>query len=236
MKILGLIPARGGSKGVPRKNIKLLGGKPLIEHTIAVGMACKALHTLIVSTDDEAIAEVSRQAGASVPFLRPAALATDQSPTIDTILHTLEWCHTHHQYFDAVCLLQPTTPFRSKEDLRAALEVFGQRSADCLMSVREVPHTFNPHWVFEEDPESGFLQTATGDTKLITRRQDLPPAYYRDGAIYITRSEILLKQHSIYGQKVVAYHMQHSPDINIDGPDDWERAERYWLSRHSTGQ
>jgi CMP-N-acetylneuraminic acid synthetase len=235
MKILGLIPARGGSKGVPRKNMKPLGNQPLVGHTIAVGLACKAISELIVSTDDEEIAAISRKAGALVPFLRPAELATDQSPTIDTIMHALEFYLRQDRHFDAVCLLQPTTPFRSRNDLTAALTLFGKSQADCLISVREVPHIFNPHWVFETDRKSGFLRPATGDLEFITRRQDLPPAYYRDGAIYITRTDVLLKQRSIYGQNIMAYRMQHSPDINIDGPEDWLRAERYLMSRELKG-
>lgn len=235
MKILGLIPARGGSKGVPRKNIKLLGKQPLIGYTIAVGLACEAINELVVSTEDGEIAEVSRQLGAKTPFMRPAALATDQSPTIDTLVHAVKWYATKGRHFDAVCLLQPTTPFRAREDLENALSLFVESEADCLISVREVPHVFNPHWVFEPDPASGFLRLATGEKELITRRQDLPPAYYRDGAIYITRTTVLLDQHSIYGQKVIAYQMQHSPDINIDSLEDWQRAATYLSGGRTAG-
>ncbi|MEM9823701.1 MAG: acylneuraminate cytidylyltransferase family protein, partial [Bacteroidota bacterium] len=158
MKILGLIPARGGSKGIPGKNIKRLGGKPLIEYAIAAGLASRAIERVVVSTDDETIAQLSRQLGAQVPFIRPADLATDQSPTIDTVIHAITFFQDQGVEFDAVCLLQATSPFRSAEDIRNAIHTFRQSGADALISVREVPHTYNPHWVFEEEAQSGYLK------------------------------------------------------------------------------
>jgi CMP-N,N'-diacetyllegionaminic acid synthase len=226
MRILGLIPARGGSKSIPRKNIKLLEGKELIHYTIETGLSCSLIHELIVSTDDEDIAKVSRNKGAKVPFLRPTHLATDKSPSIDTVIHALQYFEDIGQPFDAVCLLQPTTPFRDNDDLKNAIEKFIKQDADSLISVREVPHTYNPHWIFEEK-EDGFLKISTGESNIISRRQDLPKSYYRDGAIYITKAAVILEQKSLYGNTIIHYEMKASSAINIDTLADWKMAEAY---------
>lgn len=227
MKILGLIPARGGSKGIPRKNIKLLGDRPLIAYTIQTGLACKLLDTLIVSSEDEEIIGVSKNAGAVVPFIRPVELASDTAPTIDTVLHALHYFKSINQSFDAVCLLQATTPFRHLADLEAAIQAFISSDADSLISVKRVPHQFNPHWIFKEIADTGFLKIATGEKEIISRRQDLPSAYYRDGAIYLTKTSIILEKKSLYGDKIIHHLMTNSPDINIDTMEDWKMAEQY---------
>lgn len=227
MSILGLIPARGGSKGIPRKNIKLLEGKELIRYTIEVGLACPEINHLIVSTDDAEMAGISQSAGADVPFIRPTYLASDQSPTIDTVIHAVQFFQQKNIHFDAVCLLQATTPFRHVSDVSEAIQKFIQYDADSLISVREVPHTYNPHWVFEEEKESGFLKIATGEKSIISRRQDLPKTYYRDGSVYITKTEILMNQNSLYGNKIIHHQMLNSSAINIDTMEDWAEAETY---------
>jgi CMP-N-acetylneuraminic acid synthetase len=225
MKILGLIPARGGSKGIPKKNIKKLGGKELIRYTIEMSLKCSDINELIVSTDDENIAHISREAGANVPFLRPKELAADTSPTIDTIVHALQFFKEKNIHFDAVCLLQPTTPFRTSEDIQNAIQIFKKSKADSLISVREVPHVYNPHWIFEPQKNSDFLKLATGEETIISRRQDLPKAYHRDGSIYITKSEIILNQNSLYGQNIAYYLTKNDHDVNIDTMGDWRKAE-----------
>ncbi len=233
MKILALIPARGGSKGIPKKNIKKLGGKELIRYSIELGLACTMIDQVVVSTDDEAIADVSRQAGASVPFLRPAALADDRSPTIDTVIHALQFFEAKGQIFDAVCLLQATSPFRTQEELHSAIQQFEQKQADSLISVREVPHVYNPHWVFKPTEDGQFLKIATGEETIISRRQDLPKAFHRDGAIYISKKEVILKERSLYGRKVAHYLMTDSPNINIDSMEDWKLAEQEIAKRQA---
>lgn len=225
MKILGLIPARGGSKGIPGKNIKSLGGKALIEYAIEAGLASGVLERVVVSTDDEKIAKVSQRAGAQVPFLRPAALATDQSPTIDTVIHALQFFQESGIDCDAVCLLQPTSPLRKVDDIKMAVETFIKQQADSLISVREVPHTYNPHWVFEEDIESGFLKIATGEESIISRRQDLPKAFHRDGSIYLCKTSVVLNERSLYGKKIAYYLMKNKQHINLDTMEDWVAAE-----------
>lgn len=224
MQILGLIPARGGSKGIPGKNKKILGEIPLINYTIHSGLSCNLINRLIVSTDDNEIMEISENAGAEVPFIRPAGLAEDTSPTIDTVIHAIQFFEEHSVFFDAVCLLQPTVPFRSNEDLENAIQKFIASGADSLISVREVPHVYNPNWVFEENHETGLLNFPKNKSEIITRRQDLPKAYYRDGSVYITRKEVILKQRSLYGKTISHYEMQNAPNINIDTIDDWEAA------------
>jgi CMP-N-acetylneuraminic acid synthetase len=226
MRVLGLIPARGGSKGVPRKNIKLLCGKPLIQYTIAPALSSGLFAEIIVSTDDQEIAEASKNLGAT-PMSRPSHLATDNSPTIDTVVHVLQKCLAEGNPFDAVCLLQPTNPLRSVDLLKRSLEKFEQSGADSLISVRQVPHEYNPHWVFEAGADNSFLTIATGEKNIIPRRQELPVAYHRDGAVYLVKSKVVLEQKSLYGEKVDFIDVSGEAHVNIDTPDDWVKAEKY---------
>ena len=227
MRILGLIPARGGSKGIPRKNIKLLDGKELIRYSIEIGLRCEGLDEIMVSTEDEEIAKISKAAGASIPYLRPENLADDKSPTIETVIHVLNYYEKQGNPFDAICLLQPTVPFRNLGDLNLVIQKFKETEADSLISVRAVPHIYNPHWVYEEDSETGFLKMAKGGDTIIPRRQDLPKAYHRDGSIYLTKKEIILKEKSLYGKKIIHHVMKNSPNINIDTMEDWEAAVKF---------
>ncbi|MEL7221693.1 MAG: acylneuraminate cytidylyltransferase family protein, partial [Bacteroidota bacterium] len=226
LKILALIPARGGSKGIPRKNVKLLGDQPLINYTIASALACDGLSTVVVSTDDAEIAQVSQAAGAAVPFMRPAALAADKSPTLDTVIHAINYYQDQGQEFDAVCLLQPTCPFRTSAEISRAIDNFKAAGGDSLISVQEVPHHYNPHWVYEPQEGNGLLKIATGEAEIISRRQDLPKAYHRDGSIYLTKTEVLLEQRSLYGQSIAYVVLNSAHHVNIDTPDDWTEAER----------
>lgn len=222
MKILAIIPARGGSKGVPGKNIKLLGELPLLAYTAKSALASQLLTKVILSTDCSDIANVAKQFGIEVPFIRPKDLATDSASSISVVQHAVSYLENQGEFFDAVCLLQPTAPFRPKGFIDVALQKFVKEEADALVSVLPVPHEFNPHWVFEPN-EKGFLQIATGEAKIITRRQDLPPAFFRDGAIYITKTSVI-NEGSFYGNKLS--YLQSHPDfyVNIDTLADWEEA------------
>lgn len=224
MKILAIIPARGGSKGVPGKNIKLLNGKPLLAYTSEIAMQSNYLTEVIVSTENNDIVEVAERLGMKVPFIRPMALAQDQTPTLDVIIHALQWYENQAIFFDAVCLLQVTSPFRTLAFLNKAIEKFISSNCDSLVSVLRVPHEYNPHWTFEKTAD-GNLKIATGDNQIVSRRQELPIAYHRDGSIYITKTEVILKQHSLYG-KSIAY-IESDPDcyVNIDTMEDWKKAE-----------
>ena len=224
MKILAIIPARGGSKGVPGKNIKLLNGKPLLAYTSEIALQSKYLTEIIVSTEDEQIVEVAKNMGIKVPFMRPTELAQDNTPTIDAIIHALQWYENQNIFFDAVCLLQVTSPFRTVEFLDHAIEKFIEKNTDSLVSVQRVPHEYNPHWTFEMNDE-GNLKIATGETEIITRRQELPTAYHRDGSIYITKTEVLLKERSLYGKSTAFIESDPEFHVNIDTMQDWEKAE-----------
>lgn len=224
MEVLAIIPARGGSKGVPGKNIKQLAGKPLIEYTIEAALTSDCFKRVIVSTDDYEIAEISRNLGADVPFLRPKHLSTDESPTILTILNVVE--NLNKEDYDAICILQPTSPLRDSDTIRRALKKFISAGTDSLISVRQVPDYYNPHWVFEENSD-GILQIATGEREIIPRRQDLPKAFFRDGEIYLIRIGVLLNKRSLYGNSISYLDQSTKPLINIDTMADWIEAERH---------
>ena len=224
MKILAIIPARGGSKGIPGKNIKLLGGKPLLQYTVESVKESALLSRVILSSDDENIIAVGKELGLEVPFVRPPELAVDTTSSLDVIKHALEELRDQGQEYDAVCLLQPTTPFRTAGLIDKAIEKFRSGNYDSLISVREVPAEFNPHWTFEE--KDGKLKIATGEEEIITRRQDLPKAYHRDGAVYITKTSVLLEQNSLYGKNIGFVDTTGDPYVNIDTEEDWEEAEK----------
>jgi CMP-N,N'-diacetyllegionaminic acid synthase len=225
MRILGIIPARGGSKGVPRKNIKLLNGKPLLQYTTEIALESQYLTDVILSSEDKQIITVAESLGIQVPFIRPSALADDQAPTIDVIIHALQWYGNQAIFFDAVCLLQVTSPFRTVEFLDKAITKFMNSGCDSLVSVQKVPHEYNPHWTFEVNLE-GNLKIATGEDQIISRRQELPDAYHRDGSIYITKTEVLLQQHSLYGKSTSFIESSPEFHVNIDTLADWEKAEQ----------
>ncbi|WGK63808.1 acylneuraminate cytidylyltransferase family protein [Croceiramulus getboli] len=224
MRILGLIPARSGSKGIPGKNTKILNGKPLVQYTVESALAATSLTKVILSTDDPQYMDLGKSLGVEVPFQRPRELAQDHTPTLPVIQHALQYLHEQGEQFDAVCLLQLTTPFRPKGFIDRAIKKFEAGAYDALVSVLPVPDSYNPHWVFEE--RNGELELATGDSEIIPRRQDLPPAYHRDGSLYLTRTEVLLEQNSLYGQRLGFLESDPEWYVNIDTPADWEKAER----------
>lgn len=230
MKILAIIPVRGGSKGVPGKNIKLLNGKPLLGYTSEIALQSKHLTEVIISSEDEQIMEVAKGLKIKVPFVRPMELAQDNTPTIDVIVHALQWYENQNIFFDAVCLLQVTSPFRTIDFLNKAIEKFIEKDTDSLVSVQKVPHEYNPHWTFEVN-DDGNLKIATGDDVIIPRRQELPTAYHRDGSIYITKTKILLNEHSLYGKSTAFIESDPEFYVNIDTQQDWEKAEEMIQNR-----
>jgi CMP-N,N'-diacetyllegionaminic acid synthase len=229
MKILGIIPARGGSKGVPGKNSKLLAGRPLLTYTADRALEAEGLNKVVLTTDCETLAAIGRACGLEVPFLRPPHLATDTAASIDVVQHVLDFYQMQGETFDAICLLQPTSPCRAVGMIDEALLQFEKEQFDALVSVLPVPHEYNPHWVFEPTAQ-GELRLATGETEIIKRRQDLPPAYFRDGALYLTRTEVI-RQGSFLG-KYLGYIISN-PDffVNIDTMNDWEKAERLFQNK-----
>lgn len=224
MRILGLIPAREGSKGIPGKNIRILGHQPLIAYSIKDGLASEKLTKVAVSTDGEKISEIAKSYGGEVPFLRPKELAQDKTPSIDVVLHALDFFEQNGEVFDAVCLLQPTSPFRPKGFIDACIQKFVDTHADSLISVLEVPHEYNPHWTFKMDPE-GSLSIATGEPTLIPRRQELPMAYHRDGSVYISKVSLIREHRVLVGGKTVGQLSDKSYYANLDTQEDWNKAE-----------
>lgn len=225
MKILGLIPARGGSKGVPNKNIKLLGNKPLLQYTADVALQSNYLTKVVLSSDTNKIIEIGKKIGLEVPFKRPTELAEDTTPTLPVILHALSYYESIGEHFDAVCLLQVTSPFRTVKFVDEAIEKFKIKNTDSLVSVLEVPHEYNPHWIFKENTK-GNLTIATGDEKIISRRQDLPKAYHRDGSIYLTKTSVLKEQKSLFGNTISFIKSPKEMYVNIDTMEDWKKAEK----------
>jgi CMP-N,N'-diacetyllegionaminic acid synthase len=217
MKTLALITARGGSKGIPGKNIKPLAGKPLITWTIEAALSSCLRDSVVVSTDDVRIAEVAQQAGALVPFMRPAALASDTAPAVDVVLHALQQL----PQFDSVLLLQPTSPLRSSEDIDACLALARERCAPSVVSVCESStHPAWTYWLSEDNRLDPVLREP-----LRSRRQDLPPAYSVNGALYFAHADWLKHRRRLIADETVAYEMPAERSIDIDTMLDWRLAE-----------
>lgn len=223
MRVLGLIPARGGSKGIPRKNIRALGGRPLLQWTVDAALAARTLARVILSTDDRQIADMGASFGVAVPFLRPAELAEDGTTTLAVAAHALQSLENSGDYYDAVCILQPTSPFRRASDIDACVSLLSESGADCVLSVLPVPAEYNPHWVYFR-AEDGSLRLSTGELQPIPRRQLLPAAFHRDGSVYVSRRDAIMVRHTLYGSRVLG-HQVTAHSINLDTLSDWERAE-----------
>jgi CMP-N-acetylneuraminic acid synthetase len=224
MRVLGLVPARGGSKGIPRKNLAPLLGRPLLAYTARAALEARRLDRVVLSTDDPEIARVGAGCGLEVPFMRPPELARDSTPSALVLRHALEMLESDGDLFDAVCLLQPTSPLRRAADIDACIDLFAAADADTVVTVLPVPDKYNPHWVFFSGP-GGRICLATGGSEPIPRRQDLPPAYHRDGSVYVVRAA-LARQGRIFGERTFACVMSAAESVNIDHPSDLERAAR----------
>jgi CMP-N,N'-diacetyllegionaminic acid synthase len=220
--IVGIIPARGGSKGLPRKNILLLKGKPLIAWSIEQAKTSKYLDKIIVSTDDVEIAAVARQYGADVPFLRPKELASDSAKTIDVIMHTLNWLETHNEIFDLLVLLQPTSPLRVPDDINSSIELLFSKKAKAVISVCETEH--HPYWS-NVLPADGSMNDFLRPEIVNSSRQELPTFYRLNGAIYCAFWNYVRNQHGFFGKYTYAYIMPKERSIDIDTKMDFEFAE-----------
>lgn len=224
-KILAVIPARGGSKGIVRKNIRPIAGKPLIAYTIETALAARhLLHRAIVSTDDPEIAAVARDHGADVPFMRPAELAGDKVPTLPVLQHAVSFIEAQDGIkLDWVLLLQPTAPLRVLEDIEASLTTTFQNNCDSVISVVQV---FAEHPILMKRIEDNRLLPYCIEEKEGTRRQDFqPPAYMRNGAIYLTRRDVLMEKDSIWGQVICPYIMPPERSVSIDSELDLKLVE-----------
>lgn len=220
--VLGIIPARGGSKGLPGKNIKRLGDKPLIAHTIEEAKKSSYLERIIVTTDDMEIRKVAIDYNAEVPFLRPTELAQDHTPTIDAVIHCLDFLKETEEYVpEYICLLQCTTPFRSVVDIDRCIQRCLTTNYDACISVCEA--NSNPYWMktFEKDKLCSFMI----EQDMILRRQDLPNIYEINGAVYVIRTEALIENHSLHIENATGYIMPQDRSIDIDTEIDFLVAE-----------
>jgi CMP-N,N'-diacetyllegionaminic acid synthase len=223
--VLGLITARGGSKGLPQKNIKPLVGKPLIAWTIETALQSRRLSRVMVSTDDEEIAQVARAWGAEVPFMRPDTLAQDDSSHISVVTHVIGWLEEHQRSApDYIMLLQPTSPLRTVEDIDKAICIAQERAAVAVVSVCAIDrHPYLCKRILTDGTLTDFVSVPTDLTYL--RHQDLPPAYTLNGAIYLNRRESLLRDRTFVPPGTVAYIMPPERSLDIDTPWDFYLAE-----------
>jgi CMP-N-acetylneuraminic acid synthetase len=219
---IALIPARGGSKGLPGKNIKLLTGKPMIAWTIEAALSCNAIDRVFVSTEDLEIASIAQQYGAETPFFRPKKLASDTSSSVDLAIHALQWLEeSEHFKPDFLLLLQPTSPLRTAVDIHETIELQARRNADAIISVCRTPHP--PHWIMRFASDGSLLPYF--GTPEISRRQDAKPAYHLNGAIYLVRTEVLVKQKTFFPKRSFGYIMPFDRSIDIDSAWDFHLAD-----------
>jgi CMP-N-acetylneuraminic acid synthetase len=221
MNILAIIPARGGSKGIPHKNIRPFNGKPLIAHSIEAGLGAPSVGRVIVSTDDAEIAAIAKQYGADVPFLRPAELAEDKSKVVDAIVHAMEKLRADEGYEPThLLLLQPTNPLRTSDDIERAVELFTRRSADSLVSVCRTENL-----LLTKDAEDQLTILNTDQLKT-SNRQELTAFYKLDGCmIYLVDAKRFLAEKSFFAGKLVGYEIERWRAVDLDDPQDFVLGE-----------
>jgi N-acylneuraminate cytidylyltransferase/CMP-N,N'-diacetyllegionaminic acid synthase len=230
LKILGIVPARGGSKGLPGKNLKPLGGTPLIVHAIRTAQSSGCLDRVIVSTDDSVIARIAKEAGGEVPWMRPPELATDTALVEDVLAHALHRLQQEGYSSDAVMLLQPTSPFRTVQTIQEAARLYRQHSGESVISVS--PARDHPYWC-KRIAADGTLEPWDKNVEGPKRRQELPAAYALNGVIYVASASLVLETRSLYSPRPKALLISESEAVDIDTPEDWVLAECLWRMRHS---
>ncbi len=231
-EVLAIIPARGGSKGIPRKNILDFSGHPLLTYSIAAGLNAKSINRVIVSTDDMEIAEIARCYGAEIPFLRPAQYAQDNTPDLPVFVHALQWLIRHEDYRpDVVVHLRPTSPLRRVKQIDASVQLLlDHPKADSVRTV--ITPSQNPFkmWTIQAN---GFLKPL-----IKTKRQEaynlprqvLPKVFWQTGYMDAIRTSTILEKHSMTGNRILPLVLNPSDWIDIDTPDDWQKAENLLLS------
>jgi len=231
MRILALIAARGGSKRVRGKNIKLLGGKPLIVWSIDIAKNIPAICDILVSTDDGAIAEVAHKAGALVPWLRPAVLSSDTASSVDVAIHALNWYERENGKVDGLLLLQPTSPFRTRETVLRGITIYSRNQGKPVIGLS--PAESHPMWCFTVNDQG--IQPFIDGSGLNLRSQDLPPAYVINGAFYLVDPERLRASKTFNGEGMVPLIMDHPKEgIDIDTEWDFLCAEAAFAMNSST--
>ncbi len=240
MKILAIIPARGGSKGIPMKNIQKLAGKPLIEYTISVAKKSKKVNRILVSTDNKKIAEISRLLGAEVPFMRPKKLSHDNSTGFDVIKHALNFLSSQGYVPDIIVILQPTSPLRTTPMIDRSIEMLKNSDATCILSVSKVKtHPYSSFWY-----DGKYLKPFRQDFENHSLRQKKPNLYHPTGAIYTFWIKTLEKYGSIYGPRIKPMIMPDEINIDIDSPFDlfisemkilhWDSYKKFFSKRSSS--
>ena len=229
MRILGLVPARGGSKGVPGKNVRPLAGHTLLEYTARAARESGVLDRVVLTTDSPEIADAGRRAGLEVPFMRPVRLAADETPMVPVIEHALTEVSRDGWSPDIVVLLQPTSPLRRPDHIRDAVALLRDTGADSVVTVVEVPRHLSPDYVMRI--VGGRLEPFLPDGARVTRRQDARPAYSRDGTVYAFRRSTIEKTGGIYGDDCRPLLIDARDSLSIDSPADWDEAERLLAAR-----
>ncbi|WPC41043.1 acylneuraminate cytidylyltransferase family protein [Clostridium sp. JS66] len=220
-KVLAIIPARGSSKGIPRKNVKNISSKPLIAYTIEETFKSKYIDKVIVSTEDAEIASISKTYGAEIPFLRPKDLALDTTPGIDPIIHAVNWFQEKGEIFNLVMCIQCTSPLRKFWQVDEAIEKLIRKNGDSIVSVCE--SEVSPYWM--KKIENGIMKDFLDNVPFYARRQDIPQVYRLNGAIYIAKTEVLLKNKNWYTENTLPYVMDKKSSIDIDDMIDFKFVE-----------
>ena len=226
MNIVAIIPARGGSKGIPEKNIKNFCGKPLIVWTIETALKNKRLDRVIVSTDDEKIARIAQRHGADAPFMQPVELAQSSSRMEQVFAYALHWLKENENYsVDVIVWLQPTSPLRQNRHINEAMKLVLKEKCDAVISVSELPASHNPYWIYKE-PKTGYksLFNAAGQNikNIPARRQLLPKYYFMNNIVFVMRAKNLLGTHpTLFGKTQHLYKMSDFYDADINTPDEW---------------
>ncbi len=218
MKIVAVIPARAGSKGVSNKNLRELGGKPLIGWSIEAVRACFDIDRVILTTDSQEIANVGRHFGAEAPFIRPAELARDETPTISTVVHAVQWLEENESYFaDFIMCIQPTSPLCATQDIQGAIDLLKATNAEGVVSV--TLSESHPFWMKQLDLD-GRVTDFLEPPRSVHRRQDLPKLYSLNGAIYLAQRDILVDLQTWYTPKTYGYIMPINRSLDINTPWD----------------
>jgi CMP-N,N'-diacetyllegionaminic acid synthase len=225
-KVVAIIPARGGSKGIPRKNIKEIAGKPLIAWTIETALSCHRLDRVIVSTEDEEIAKIANQYGAEIPFIRPWEIARDETTDLPVYQHALSWLNEHEKYCpDIIVWLRPTAPLRIVEDIEGAIGLLEKTKADFVRTVCKAEH--HPYWMMQLKGDCLLPFMEEIETEKYYRRQLLPPVYRLNGAVDVTWWKTVMEKALLYSGDVRGYVMPQERSVDLDNQLDLLLAEAF---------
>jgi CMP-N,N'-diacetyllegionaminic acid synthase len=229
--VLAIVPARGGSKGVPDKNLRVLAGRTLLDRTADAARRSGVIDRIVLTTDSDAIAAAGKEAGLEVPFKRPSTLAQDDTPMLPVVSHAVDELSRRGWDADLIVLLQPTSPLRTPDHIRCAVEMLRTPGADSVVTVVEIPRHHSPDYVMRIDDD--VLRPFLPEGARIFRRQDARPAYSRDGTVYAFRRSTLERFGNIYGENCRPLVIDPRDSLSIDSPADWEAAERIVTERQA---